>query len=857
MADTTITPEMQAWLDAGNKPKAKPQATPVFQPEADVNVISPDGEAGTVKGSTVDSFLRAGYQLEDSAGTHERVLKKEYGNSPILAGTLGAARGATLGLSDLAIRGFGGREAADALERLNPISSTIGELGGALAGSFIPGMGFIGGAGHAAEEAVAGSRVIRSFAEGGKFAQAAARYAPVLARGAVEGAIYGAGGGVSQTALSADPMTAEAVLGDMATGALIGAPLGAAMAGGGKFLSDTAAWAKAKYASHVAEAVAPEAELASGVESKVAGAANDAVAEAGAEVGAKASPLEAAVADIAETPVSRVDDSLVEDFKTKYHDQDTISRKQFRQFESGVKRGKIIETPELKDAVMAAEDARVKVRRFLPIEGAEDGSRTYEQILDGKQLGGSYAKGQGKSIASWTGDNEAITKAAQSPGFREAVIEHQAAIDRVQELLGNNPYPPVIDPNHPVFGGPKGAPPSSIPPAATTEVNAKANSIRDVLGMPHEPPIDAAPKAPPVNPMNPMGAAPVEPAAAPMAGHAGPPGAAKAAANSLFSRAATLASSNALGLITGSGLALSTANPLNQYLKDHGVDSPFVRSLISGTVGVIATSKIRGALNPIREMLFGRAGQGVSKLAAGVDALLSGKKPIAGMKKAANAILGGAVFAVVQSPEHKKGTVFQQRAAELTQTLANPMEARRAIHNNLAGVRAADPMLSDQMEELAFARLMFLGEKMPKDPGAGAQLGKRKPWQPSDSEIIRWARYIEASEHPETVLHSVADGTVTPEQVETMKTLYPVTYQRVRGDIVARSAELQKTLTWDQRLSLGVLFEVPTDDILRPENVTAMQNNFLPSEPDKQANGAKMPSIKAPVGTRAQQLASH
>lgn len=964
MADTTITPEMQAWLDAGNKPKAKPQAAPVFQPDADVNVISPDGEAGTVKGSTVDSFLRAGYQLEDSAGTHERVLKKEYGDSPILAGTLGAARGATLGLSDLAIRGFGGREAADALERLNPVSSTIGELGGALAGSFIPGMGFIGGAGHAAEEAVAGSRVVRSFAEGGKFAQAAARYAPTLARGAVEGAIYGAGGGLSQAALSSDPMTAEAVLGDMATGALIGAPMGAAMAAGGKFLSETSAWARKAHAEAAADSLTPvEAQAAEVVGTsptpKAEGLPKYHEVNPDATYTTTAAELEAA--GIHELPGARVNegrmnrvreglgkpeafdqpirltmdengkyfvengrhrlgalleeggsrpievkidrgvpgfdasensvrltrpaepvaDGFVEDFKTKYHRATVASRQNIRQYEGLVKKGADI-SPELEQAVQDLEAARAKTQSMLPTEGSKDASRTYEvSEKTGKQ--GRISR------EMWTADNKGIAEAAQQPGFREAMAEHQQALDRVQKLLGNKEYPAIVEADHPIYGKRGGggsynglsaearalAEGLERPPAASKSTGKRMDPAKaaDLFGveMPTKAEAAAGEKVGKL-----AGEATVK-----TGGHEEESGLSKALspilgkhapemANRLIHHASTgavhslenaafqllgIGGGYSLGALAHRYVHHETGSNMLGYLAGAVAGVPLAM-LMSHTIRAPLAMLMKGKLN-ISELLTGRAGAGVSKLADGVDALLAGQRKAAVLKRSANAILGGAVFGVVQSPEHKKGTVFQQRSAELTQTLANPMEARRQIHNNLAGVRAADPMLSDQMEELAFARLMFLGEKMPKDPGAGAQLGKRKPWQPADSEIIRWARYIEASEHPETVLHSVADGTVTLEQVETLQTLYPVTYQRVRSDIVARTAEMQRELTWDQRLSLGVLFGVPTDDILRPENVTAMQANFQPSEPDKPVNGAKMPSIKPPEGTRAQQLASH
>lgn len=965
-------PDINAWasgqLGEAAAPIDETAAVPTFHPDADVNVISPRGQAGTVKGANVQGALAAGYRLEDSAATHERVLQKEYGDAPILAGVLGAARGATVGGSDAILRAFGGRdyaEAASALERFNPVTSTLTELGGAVAGSFIPGLGFVNEAGHAVEGAVEGSRVVRAFSEGGQFAKAAARYAPVLARGAVEGAIYGAGGGISKSALSEDPITAEALVGDMATGAMIGAPMGAAMAAGGKFLSDSAAWARSAHSKAAADSLVPtEAEAAPAVVEATAPkkAGLPSYAEVNPDIMYKTTANELADAGLHELPGARVNegrmnrvrgdlgkpeefnqpirlamdeegkifvedgrhrlgalleeggnrpievqidrspvgvkasgegtvplgwkpvevpDHYVEDFKTKYHRATVASRQNIRQYEGLVKKGANV-SPELEVAVNELEAARAKTQSMLPTEGSADASRTYEvNEKTGKQ--GRIAR------EMWTADNKGIAEAAQKPGFAEAMAEHQRALDKVQKLLGNREYPAIVEPDHPIYGkggggGSKnglstearalaeglGKPPTT-PKASGKRMDAKA--AEDLFGV--KMPTEAEKVA----------AKPAEALAKPVkaaTGHAEESGLSKLLkpvlgghstemANRLIHHASTgavhslenaafqllgLGGGYSLGALAHRYVHHETGSNMLGYLAGAVAGVPLAM-LMSHTIRAPLAMLMKGKLN-ISDLLAGRAGKAVTGLADGVDALVAGKTSGAKVTKAANAILGGVVFAVTSRPEHKKGTVFQQRQAELTETLANPMEARRKIHENLAGVRAADPMLSDQMEELAFARLMFLGEKMPKDPGAGAKLGKRAPWQPNDSEISRWARYVLAAEQPQTVLHSVASGTVTPEQVETLETLYPTTYQRVRGDIVARSAELQKTLSWEQRLSLSVLFHAPVDDILQPQSVAAMQANFLPSKPE-QTSSQGSPSagtIKPPSPTRAQSLAA-
>jgi len=139
---------------------------------------------------------------------------------PVEAGLRGAARGATFGLSDI-LGGKDWTQESRMLAEYNPTATTLGEVGGAVATSFIPGspVALLGKAGAAVGKGVGAAL------GGGKLATAAG----LLARGGVEGAAYGAGGGISQEALSADPTTIESLVSNigkgMAHGAAWGAPL--------------------------------------------------------------------------------------------------------------------------------------------------------------------------------------------------------------------------------------------------------------------------------------------------------------------------------------------------------------------------------------------------------------------------------------------------------------------------------------------------------------------------------------------------------------------------------------------------------------------------------------------------------
>lgn len=188
-----------------------------------VNVVSPTGQAGTVAKEQLADLLQQGYTLESDQRGHERLLQSQYGSSPLQAGLEGAARGATFGLSDLALPALGSDEEGLAERRSrNPLAAGIGEAAGTVAGIGLTGLG--GAAGAAGEAAFSGSGLL-------------ARAGAAAVRTGIEGAAMGAGQGISDVALAKDPMSAEAIVGQISHRVLVGAGLGAATGAAGTLAS--------------------------------------------------------------------------------------------------------------------------------------------------------------------------------------------------------------------------------------------------------------------------------------------------------------------------------------------------------------------------------------------------------------------------------------------------------------------------------------------------------------------------------------------------------------------------------------------------------------------------------------------
>ncbi len=163
-------------------------------------------------------------------------------------------------------------------------------------------------------------------------------------------------------------------------------------------------------------------------------------------------------------------------------------------------------------------------------------------------------------------------------------------------------------------------------------------------------------------------------------------------------------------------------------------------------------------------------------------------------------------------------SAYKARARELTTLIANPMRAHQQVFDNLKEVRAAHPLIADRMEMEAVADLQFIYEKMPKDPGTMMRFGQSQ-WKPDEGKLIAWANTIEAIRDPIAVVEKVANGTISPQAAEALRVRRPALFAEIQKTLAGGIAQLQENVSYDERVRLSVLFAVPVDSSVDPNFV--------------------------------------
>lgn len=217
----------------------------------------------------------------------------------------------------------------------------------------------------------------------------------------------------------------------------------------------------------------------------------------------------------------------------------------------------------------------------------------------------------------------------------------------------------------------------------------------------------------------------------------------------------------------------------------------------------------------------------------------------------------------------KLAEAFRAREREIrSQIAAGPRgrprmtsAARERVAQQLRGVRAVSPQIADYLESTAARRLEFLASKLPRRPDLAAiQVGPDR-WQPSEFQMRQFARYAAGVEDPTSIEERLLDGTVTPEDAEVLREVYPERYNQLRRELVERLPELRQSLPYERRLALSILFGVPIDPSMHPNVVAVLQASYA-AEPGTEG-GTVAPtatpafgSISKPENTPAQERAT-
>jgi hypothetical protein len=157
--------------------------------------------------------------------------------------------------------------------------------------------------------------------------------------------------------------------------------------------------------------------------------------------------------------------------------------------------------------------------------------------------------------------------------------------------------------------------------------------------------------------------------------------------------------------------------------------------------------------------------------------------------------------------ENLDPVAFADRSAASLQTLSSAPNIQYALMNKIS-------MAND-----------YLQTQVPKDPLAAMYINPSfSKWKPTSQDIAKFNRVYEAVENPMGAMNKFADGMITSEEVQALKSVHPEIYQQMQQITVEALTGMKEPVAYEKRLGLGLMFEVPVDPTLSPEYINYIQS---------------------------------
>jgi hypothetical protein len=785
-----------------------------FVPGSRINVLSPDGQAGTIDATEAVDAIGSGFKFDTAKMQAERKLMEEYDDKNVQAGLAGIARGVTLGASDVALRGLG--VSADHLRRLdeaNPSLSLAGEVAGTIGGVLATGGGSAAASGAAAAGKTALGAAAKATTKAGMAAERAmaaslkhagidaskslaqkivANSAPTVARGAVEGSLIGAGDVISEHALGRADLNAENLMAAGGIGAVIG--------GSGNLLFKGL------------EVAVPKALKAT--------------KGAGEYVHKRYLAPERIATDILELTEAKVA-KLGREGITPFEYTNLMERKLIPP------KGKDFVTHF--DDVLAADSDRL-AQVYKQADDVVGNTVTADQLFDRKKYVDRIQKiiddSSSLSESSAVRDIRRLKKDIEEGNFLPKRAEMRMDMDGIEKrvLVADESVGPfqsvkrVLDKLDDLSKHDK--------LAAPTKTQELAQSLRKDLRDDINNALDAIVKE---------------------RGDLDP------ALKGVFD---TIREQNRDMYV------MLKLRPFVERKDAKEVTDKFFnfRTALNTFMGGAAFG-VEGALGAIALKVANMDGVQLAKfrllskiedkavsvqtrMQNAVDRFTKAGRQIPKLDLAAKK----AITDISYDPEPKKREsetkeqAFKRVSEELSRL--ESIEAKtELLSKRMETLNQVAPETAAELAAKVTNGIEFLREKLPVDPKEGLYYNPAfSKWKPSKLQLAKFERYASAVEDPMSVIESFGKGVVDREGIETLQVVYPELYSQLQTSVIDRITSMKEPLSYQKRLELKSVLGINLDPALQSDKINMLQNTFVAQEMAKQQQPQGQIAPNAPRG---------
>ena len=170
---------------------------------------------------------------------------------------------------------------------------------------------------------------------------------------------------------------------------------------------------------------------------------------------------------------------------------------------------------------------------------------------------------------------------------------------------------------------------------------------------------------------------------------------------------------------------------------------------------------------------------------------------------------------------------YDAYTAKIEKYANNPDEYLKHINNRNVAASQQMPMLTASAESKGLLAMQFLSSKIPKSRNMPGLIPR--PYMPSTQERAKFMRYAEIVENPKKALEHLQKGTLTRENVDALKAVYPEFYKQLSGKTAEYLSKHGSKLPYNKKLQIGTLLGIPVDSSMNPKFIQSMQSGFATS----------------------------
>lgn len=184
------------------------------------------------------------------------------------------------------------------------------------------------------------------------------------------------------------------------------------------------------------------------------------------------------------------------------------------------------------------------------------------------------------------------------------------------------------------------------------------------------------------------------------------------------------------------------------------------------------------------------------------------------INKAAASVFGG--HDVIQMPSGKDRELLQKQLKKISD---NPDELLNTGHQ----VGHYMPEHASQLAAAAMRSTQYLDSLK---PNTTPQMPLDEPRKPSDVEESIYNRALDIAQNPLIVLKSVKDGSITLQDINHLKTMFPALYTKMSNQLVEHLIDVKtdkSLIPYKTKLGVSMFMGQPLDSSMRPAAIIASQ----------------------------------